>query len=75
VAVDEDFKGKHRDACLCYRCAEFTIMNDDGTFKEESDEVRANNCIIANDHYQFVVEYGLVAPITECPIECFKERK
>ena len=23
VAVDEDLKGKHRDHCLCYRCANF----------------------------------------------------
>lgn len=32
VSVDEDFKGKHRDACLCYRCANFTVMDDNGDF-------------------------------------------
>lgn len=62
VSVDEEFKGRHRDACLCYRCKRFTVMNDDGTF----DNDREDSCQIANELFEFVKKNILVAPVFEC---------
>ncbi len=55
VAVRSDLKGKHREHCLCFRCA---------AFKPES---RGESCPIANALYAFCVLTDLVTPVWECP--------
>jgi len=55
VSVNSEFKGKHRDICLCYTCKHFKPKDRD------------NNCYMAQDHYDWVIENDLVAPIMECP--------
>lgn len=54
VCVDEDLKGKHREMCLCWRCARF-FPND-----------RAENCPRANLLYYYDVAFGMVTPVVEC---------
>ena len=60
VYVDEDLKGRHREHCLCFRCAKF------------HPEDRAKNCPIANLNYAMDVLLNLVTPVWECPE--FKEK-
>ncbi len=54
MAVDEDMKGKHREHCLCYRCARFNPEN------------RENNCTVANLLYAVDCACGMVTPVWEC---------
>ncbi|MCK9596555.1 hypothetical protein M0R19_05185 [Candidatus Pacearchaeota archaeon] len=55
VFVDEDLKGKHRDMCLCFRCAAF-IPGE------------VTNCAIAEDTFKNCVKNNLTTPVFECPI-------
>jgi len=55
VYVDEDLKGKHREHCLCFRCAKFHPEN------------REKNCSSANLNYAMDVLLNLVTPVWECP--------
>jgi len=55
VYVDEDLKGKHREHCLCWRCANFN-PND-----------RGNNCKIASLNFAMCQLENLVTPVYECP--------
>jgi|Deesub1362A_J573_1020465.scaffolds.fasta_scaffold00107_65 hypothetical protein len=55
VYVDEDLKGKHREYCLCFRCAKF--HPEDGV----------KNCSIANLNYAMDVLLNVVTPVWECP--------
>ena len=55
VAVDEELRGKHRDHCLCYRCAKF--MPDD----------KDQNCKLANLNFANCQLNGMVLPVYECP--------
>jgi hypothetical protein len=56
VAVDETLKGKHRDHCLCFRCASF-FPNEPG------------NCDLAEQNYRACKINNMVMPVYECP--CF----
>jgi len=60
VAVFAELRGKHREHCLCFRCAFF-----------HPDE--SGNCPIAQELYEFDVEYGCTTPMWEC--HTFKEKK
>jgi len=55
VFVDKKLKGKHREHCLCFKCANFNLSN-----REES-------CPIANLVYALDVALGLTTPVWECP--------
>jgi len=55
VYVDEDLKGKHRDHCLCFRCAKF--MPDD----------RDQNCKLANLNFANCQLNSMTLPVYECP--------
>ena len=48
-------KGKYRDHCLCFSCANFAPRD------------RAKNCTIANILYNLCIELDLVTPVWECP--------
>ena len=67
VSVDETLKGKHRQHCLCYRCAKFTITKDVPVPLGQYERERSRNCVIANRLFRLVVETGLVTPVYECP--------
>jgi len=56
VFVRESVKGKHREYCLCWKCAKF--------FPGELDI----NCFIAKRIFKLCVDYELVLPVWECPI-------
>jgi hypothetical protein len=55
VWVRSDLIGKHRDYCLCYKCANF------------KPEDREANCPRANLIYAQDVMLGMVTPVWECP--------
>ena len=55
VKVRTDLKGKHRDFCLCHRCAKLDITS------------REKNCPIANELYALCCKHGLTTPVFECP--------
>ena len=55
VWVTKALKGKHRTACLCFRCSKFKPSNRD------------ENCPIANLLYSVCVLQKLVTPVWECP--------
>jgi hypothetical protein len=55
VAVQSELKGKHREHCLCWSCAEF-----------RPDDPHAN-CPIARAVFAVCVEHNLVTPVYECP--------
>ncbi len=55
VAVIRDFKGRHREMCLCFRGCDF--------FKPD----HPDNCGIAKANYELCQRHGLVAPVMECP--------
>lgn len=59
VSVDSELKGKHREHCLCFKCAYLNL------------EDHAKNCKIANLLYAVCCECGITTPVYECP--CFKE--
>jgi len=61
VWVRADLQGKHRQICLCWKCALF-LPGD-----------RKWNCPIANEIYFKCVEHNLVTPVLECPK--FQKRK
>ena len=54
VWVNKEFKGKHREPCLCYSCKKFDPMD------------REDNCPIANVVYSNCVALDLVTPVWEC---------
>lgn len=54
VKVDAKLKGKHREHCLCYKCAKFKLNSSDA-------------CEIAQMVYSTAVEFGIVTPVYECP--------
>ena len=54
VAVKAEFKGRHREICLCYDCAYFAP----GT---------AGNCAMAQTLFDFCNEHGGTAIRQECP--------
>jgi len=58
VSVDERLKGKHMQACLCYRCSLFLPNSP-------------RNCMIARDLLKFDKEHSVVTPVWEC--EIFRE--
>ena len=60
VAVKPEYRGKHREICLCYTC-----MN----FLPEEDE---RHCQLAADLYAFCKKHGGTAIRQECP--AFQER-
>ena len=55
VRVDEGQKGKHKEHCLCYRCAIFNPQDKD------------KNCKIANLNFALCQLCNLVLPVWECP--------
>jgi hypothetical protein len=61
VKVDENLMGKHREYCLCHKCASLNV--DD----------REANCPIANKIFEVCVTQGVVLPVWECPE--YKETK
>lgn len=54
VSVRSDLKGRHKEFCLCYRCAGF---RPDTTA----------NCPIAEAVFHNCVKFGIVTPMWECP--------
>ena len=60
VHVREDLQGKHRDHCLCYRCARF----------HPNDPV---NCRLAAFIYAACRLLHVTLPVWECAV--FKQRK
>ena len=56
VWVREDLKGRHRDYCLCHRCAKLRL------------DSREHNCPIANLLYAVCCAHGLTTPVFECPL-------
>lgn len=60
VCVREDLKGKHREYCLCWKCA---LMKDK----------REENCKIANLLFAVCCECNITTPVFECP--AFIEKK
>ena len=54
VRVNSEFKGKHREICLCWACAKL-------------DPTGVNNCPIAAELYQLCIKHKLVTPVLECP--------
>ena len=54
VMVREDLKGKHREHCLCWKCAFF------------NPEDRKVNCPIANALFGMNIMYNIVTPVWEC---------
>jgi len=48
-----EFKGKHRDICLCYECQKFTPGS-------------LLNCMAANDIYNNCIKFGVCTPVLEC---------
>ena len=55
VWVIKALKGKHRTACLCYKCSKFNPLK------------RELNCSKANIIYSLCVEFKMVLPVWECP--------
>jgi hypothetical protein len=54
VWVTKSLKGKHRTACLCFRCEKFK-------------PTEGKNCPISNMVYSLCVLENLVLPVWECP--------
>ena len=54
VAVVSEYKGRHRDICLCFHGCKF--------FKPGSED----HCEIASENYLMCVKYSLCAPVLEC---------
>lgn len=55
VSVIAAIKGHHREHCLCFQGCRF--------FKPGTDD----HCEIAAANYALCVQYGLTAPVGECP--------
>ena len=55
VWVDEQFKGKHRENCLCYKCGNFHPGEE-------------GNCPIAKKLLALCIEFSLVTPVYECAV-------
>lgn len=57
VSVISEFKGRHRDLCLCWQdCKKF----------HPSSPVEGANCPIAKAVFENCVIYDLVTPVLEC---------
>lgn len=54
VVVNSEFKGRHKEICLCYSCENFKPDQRD-------------NCRIAQAVYSLDKSYFLVTPVLECP--------
>jgi len=54
VAVDEELKGKHKEHCLCFRCARFSFNGED-------------NCKLAELNFANCRINDMVLPVWECP--------
>ena len=67
VSVREDLKGKHREHCLCYQCANFNYDPERITPGEFGMTGKGKQCPIAQDTYMNCVKHGLVTPVFECP--------
>jgi hypothetical protein len=52
--VDEKNKGTHRDNCLCFKCDNFKPG-------------QPNNCVRAQELYEYCVKYDMTTPVYECP--------
>jgi len=55
VWVNEELKGKHREHCLCFSCANFHPGAPE------------TNCPIANLNYAVCLAHGMTLPVYECP--------
>jgi hypothetical protein len=55
VWVNKELKGKHREHCLCFSCANFNPGKPE------------TNCPIANLNYAVCLAEGMVLPVYECP--------
>lgn len=55
VSVQSHLKGKHREHCLCFKNCKY--------FKPGTPE----NCLIAQENYNFCVKHGMTTPVWECP--------
>jgi hypothetical protein len=55
VWVRKDLKGKHREHCLCFSCANFKPGTPEG------------NCPKANLNYAVCIAEGMTLPVYECP--------
>lgn len=53
VWVNSEFKGKHREMCLCFKCSRFSFDKN-------------INCPIANLLFAACVKFNLVTPVLEC---------
>lgn len=56
VSTFEETKGHHREFCLCHNGCKF--------FKPES---IIDNCMMAQDNFEYDVLHGLTTPVIECP--------
>ena len=56
VSVNSQLKGRHREHCLCFACANFTPDNRD------------TNCDRANLLYALCVAFEMTTPVYECPV-------
>lgn len=54
VWVRTDLKGTHRDNCLCFACKKFHPDHDD-------------NCMTADELYEFCIRWNMTTPVFECP--------
>jgi len=54
VSVQAKLKGRHKEFCLCYTCANFAPN-------------MPLNCPIAQATYEHNVKYNIVTPMWECP--------
>lgn len=61
VSVREDLKGKHREYCLCWKCAKF--FPDD----------KKKSCPIANRLFELDIDNIVTTPVWECAD--FKEKQ
>lgn len=63
VFVRKDLKGKHREYCLCFSCANLNIEN------------KKKNCPISNALFDNCVKFNVVTPVFECPNFIKKENE
>ncbi len=55
VWVRSDLRGKFRENCLCYSCANFHPGEP-------------NNCPLAQELFEYCVRYNMATPVYECPV-------
>jgi len=64
VSVFSELKGKHKEMCLCWKCALLII---DPAYP-------AQNCEIARENYELCKKHHVVTPVFECPKFISKEK-